>query len=101
MSRWCAVLMIAWVAWQHSVFQSKGIDEWTPAGATETSEECKQTAVTAAGNITRKFRAQEKGGTIYTQTGSVIEMTFASGAKASFVFVCLPDTVDLRGPKGK
>ena len=36
-----------------------------------------------------------------TQTGAVIEMAFADGDKASIAFVCLPDTVDPRGPKGK
>ena len=68
MTRWCANLMLAWIAWQHSVFQSKGLDEWTPAGATETSEECKQTAVTASGNTVRKLRTQDKKGTIFTQS---------------------------------
>ena len=73
----------------------------TVAGATETSEECKQTAVTASGNTARKLRTQDKGGTIFTQTGAVIEMVFASQEKASMAFICLPDTVDPRGPKGR
>ena len=101
MTRWCAILMLAWIAWQHSVFQSKGLDEWTPAGATETSEECKQAAVTASGNAVHKVREQNEKGTTITQTGAVIEMVFASGEKASIAFVCLPDTVDPRAPKGK
>lgn len=100
MNRWCMLPMLAWVAWTHSVFQSKGIDQWTPAGATESLDECKQNAVTAAANSVRKFRAREERGTTYTHTGTVIEITYASGEKASLVFVCLPDTVDPRG-RGK
>ena len=89
----------AWIAWVHKMFQSKGIDEWTLAGAAESLDACTKNAVTAASNSVRKFREREKGGTVYTQTGMVIEMTYTSGEKASLVFVCLPDTVDPRGPK--
>jgi hypothetical protein len=90
----------SWVAWIHKVFLSKGIDEWTPAGAAETLDECRKTTVTAAGNAVRKFRAQNEQSATFKQEGPVIETTFASGEKASLVFVCLPDTVDPRGPKG-
>jgi hypothetical protein len=38
---WWAVLMLAWIAWAHSTFPSKDIDQWTPGGATETQDECK------------------------------------------------------------
>jgi hypothetical protein len=95
-----AVLVMAWIAWAHASFPSKGIDSWEPAGAAETADECKQTAVTAAGNTVRKLRTQDERGTIFTQTGAVIDMAFASGEKASMGFVCLPDTVDPRGSKG-
>ncbi|SRR5712692_520701 len=101
MRRGCATLVFAWVAWTHAVFPSKGVDDWTPTGASESLEECKQAAVTAAGNSARKFRAQNDRGTTYAQTGAVIEVTFASGERASIAFVCLPDTLDPRGPKGK
>ena len=90
----------AWIAWIHKVFQSKGIDEWTPAGAAESLDACTKNAVTAASNSVRKFREREERGTVYTQTGTVIEMTYASGEKASLIFVCLPDTVNPRGPRG-
>jgi hypothetical protein len=101
MNRWYVVLMLAWIAWMHGTFPSKGIDRWEPTGATETLDECKQASVTAAGNSVRKFRAQNDRGAIFTHTGAVIEVTYASGEKASFVFVCLPETMDPRGPKGK
>jgi hypothetical protein len=47
----------------------------------------------------REVRAQNDRGTVITQTGPVVEFTYASG-RASLVFVCLPDTMDPRGPKG-
>ena len=83
----------------HGVFQSKGIDQWTPTGSTESPDECKQAAVTAAGNSARKFQSDR--GTTVTQTGMAVEMTYASGDKASLVFVCLPDTLDPRPSKEK
>jgi len=91
----------AWVAWVHSVFQSKGIDGWAPAGAANSLGECKQAGVTAASNTVRRLQAQNDKSTIFKQTGPVIEIAYPSGASASIVFVCLPDTVDPRGPKGK
>jgi hypothetical protein len=96
-----AVIVIAWVAWAHSTFPSKDIDQWTPAGATETLDECKQATLTSASNAVRKYCAENDRGTALTLTGAVIEMAFASGEKASIAFVCLPDTVDPPGPKGK
>jgi hypothetical protein len=100
--RACATLLLAWIAWVHAVFQSKGIDQWGVAGATETLDECKQTAVTSAENSVRELRAKNERGTTYTQTGAVIDMSFASGERATLGFVCLPDTApDPRGPKAK
>jgi hypothetical protein len=37
----------------------------------------------------------------FTQAGAIIEMKFASRDTATLVNVCLPDTIDPRGPKGK
>ncbi|PYN30585.1 MAG: hypothetical protein DME01_26635 [Candidatus Rokuibacteriota bacterium] len=101
MTRNCAVLMLAWVAWTHATFPSKDIDQWTPGGATETLDECKQAAVTSASDIASKFRPQNDPGTVVTRTGAVIEMAFASGEKAYIAIICLPDTVDPRGMKEK
>jgi len=101
MHRWWAVPVLAWVAWAHSTFPSKGFDQWTPAGATETLDACKQAALAAANNSIRKLRAQDDGSTTFAHSGNVIEVTFSTGEKASHVFLCLPDTVDPRGPKGK
>lgn len=97
MARWTAILL-AWVAWTHSIFLSKGIDRWEPLGAVQSLDECKQAAVTAAGNSVRKLRAQDEN-TVFAHEGMLIEMTYSSGEKASIVFVCLPDTLDPRGSK--
>ena len=100
MRRCCAAaLLLAWVGWTHMVFQSADVDEWTPTGATESLEECKQATLTAAENTVRKF--QSKRDTTVTKRGAVIDVTFASGERASISNVCLPDTIDPRGPKGK
>ena len=88
----------SWIAWVHAVFQSQGLDQWNVAGAAESLNECNKNAVTAAGNAMQRFRANNDGNR-YVQTGTVIEVTYASGEKASMAFVCLPDTVDPRGPK--
>ncbi len=85
------------MAWVHSVFRSKGIDEWTPGGAAGSLDECKRSATTAASNTAREVRAQNDRGTVITQAGPVVEFTYASG-RASLVFVCLPDTVDPSRP---
>ena len=87
------------VIWVHSVFRSKGIDEWTPGGAANSLDECKRAAIRAASNSARIYQ-NDKGVTL-SQTGPVVEFTYSSGERASIVFVCLPDTIDPRGPKGK
>ena len=56
-------------------------------------------AITAASNSARIYQ-NDKGVTL-SQTGPVVEFTYSSGERASIVFVCLPDTIDPRGPKGK
>jgi len=68
------------------------LSTWTPGGATETWTSAKQAALTSASNTVRKYRAQNDRGTVLTQTGA--------SEKASIAIVCLPDTVDPRGPKG-
>src|SRR5215470_1866365 len=95
----CIGLVLAWVAWLHSTYPSKGIDEWTVLGAEESAEQCKLATVTAARNSARKLQS-DKAGTVVTQDGPVVEMAFASGERASLVYMCLPDSVDPRGPKG-
>src|SRR5262249_25520487 len=92
-------LVLAWIAWSHSVFLSEGIDKWEAAGATDSLDECKRAAVTSAQNVVRRARARDTRGTVYVQDGMTIEITFPSGKKASTVFVCLPETIDPRERK--
>jgi hypothetical protein len=66
-----ALMMLAWVAWTHSTFSSKDLEEWTPAGATETLEERRQAIVVAATDSLRRLRAQPSDrGTVFTQAGA-------------------------------
>jgi len=96
-----ALMVLAWVAWTHSTFPAKDLEEWTPGGAAETLEECRQATVVAATDSLRQLRAQSNRGTVFTQAGAGIEMKFASGDTATLVYVCLPENIDPRGPKGK
>jgi len=98
--RWSAVLMLAWIAWMHTEWWSKGLEEWSPLGGTESMEECKSDALEITSNSIREFRRTQKENT-YTQIGSRIEATYRSGDRSSITFVCLPDTVDPRKPKEK
>jgi len=98
--RRCATLLLAWVAWVHSAFPSKGFEDWRVSGGAESLEECKKNSVTAASNVFQRWRARDNPpGATYKLTGAVIDVTFASGETMSHAFVCLPDTVDPRGPK--
>jgi len=100
-SHCCATLLLAWVAWHNLLVPSKGIDEWKILGALfETLNRCEQRTETAASISLRTLREQNDG-VVYAQTGASIEATYPDGVKASVRFVCLPDTVDPRGPKGK
>jgi hypothetical protein len=102
MNRRGGILLLAWLAWVHSAFPSKGLEDWRAAGGAESLDECKKNAVTAASNLVERFRARDNPpGATYKLTGTVIDVTFASGETASHAFVCLPDTLDPRGPKGK
>jgi hypothetical protein len=92
------------IAWLHLVFQSKHIDEWSLAGV-ETAgvalsrDVCLRVVADATQDHFRQLRARGEKGTVYTQTGTAIEITYASGEKASLVLVCLPGTVDPGGQK--
>jgi hypothetical protein len=94
-----ALVALAWVTWLHSVFANRDISEWKQLGSAATLEECTQTAATVARETIEHFRAPNDGAT-YVLEGLLIEVRFPWGEKASHAFVCLPDTVDPRGPKG-
>ena len=96
-----ATVLLAWVTWHNLLVPSKGIDDWKILGALfETLNRCEQRTETAASISLRTLREQNDG-VVYAQTGASIEATYPDGVKASVRFVCLPDTVDPRGPKGK
>jgi hypothetical protein len=100
MSRCFGVLLVAWVVWKYSLFQTKDMDSWASIGSAATLEECKRTAMTAADNAAHQFRAQ-KDGAIVRQMGLVIDVRLASGQKGFHMFGCLPDTIDPRRPKAR
>ncbi len=90
------------IAWMHLVFRSKGVDEWSlagveAAGVALSRDVCLRVVADATKNHFRQLRARGEKGTVYTQTGTAIEITYASGEKASLALVCVPETVDPRG----
>ena len=91
----------AWVAWLHGVLQSENIDEWMVSGAAKTLDECREAGRVAAANTAQQIRSERKKGVVVNVSGAVVEVTYPSGSQGSFAFICLPDTIDPRGPKGK
>jgi len=78
----------AWVEWQHSQSDNPTMSlnkVWQTRAAHATRSECEASAAKATEFMTRR-------GTFSKSAG---------GYTAFISFVCLPDTVDPRGPKGK
>jgi hypothetical protein len=96
-----AMVLLAWMLWVHAMTPSEGLDLWGPGGAVESLDECTQASMRAVETSVRKFREQAGDGTRFVVSGAVIDVTLPSGEKSSVAFVCLPDTVDPRGPKEK
>ena len=68
----------AWVAWLSSMHKS-GLTDITPIGASDSKAECQQ-----------RIASVQQGFEAMTERNLV-----------AFSVICLPDTVDPRGPKGK
>ncbi len=86
----------AYVLWLHSMLPSEGIDQWTAGGSSESLEECRSAAVVAMKNLARRYPSDR-----VRVDGPTLRVTLSSGNTAAFANVCLPDTVDPRGPKRK
>jgi hypothetical protein len=94
-------VLFTWMLWVHALTPSEGLDLWGPGGAVESLDECTQASVRAVESSVRKFREQGGDDTRFVVSGAVIDVTLPSGEKSSVAFVCLPDTVDPRGPTEK
>jgi hypothetical protein len=95
------LILLAWTLRVHAMTPSEGLDLWGPGGVVESLDECTQASARAVESSVRKFREQAGDGTRLVVSGAVIDVTLASGEKSSAAFICLPDTLDPRGPKEK
>jgi hypothetical protein len=109
--RGCAVVMLAWVSWTN-VTANDGSETWRISAATETLMQCQTGAEGAVSDIvsgTMSDRDQARGiqrlrdtGHVFRRSGPTsLTVTSPDGTTEKISFVCLPDTVDSRGPKGK
>jgi hypothetical protein len=87
----------AWVLWEHTfeeptgwrAWTSSGVNKWTPTGAVPTRAEC------------------EKGQATFEKQSFVLRKALtatnrdAANSDNHTQWICLPDTVDPRGPKVK
>jgi hypothetical protein len=77
----------AWVLWSSGM--KKGTEQ-NPLSAFDSREQCEQEFKKTLENATR-------AGAVRRAEGKII--TFSDGEQTAFI--CLPDTIDPRGPKGK
>ncbi len=79
----------AWIVWRNSVALASGSDlkdHWFPEKAVDTHRECE--AIATAQNAS-EHRATERASSLGIKR--LVDISY----------LCLPDTVDPRGPKGK
>lgn len=88
----------AWVLWLEQTVLSKAEKEWTPFSAASSQPDC-QRALAAAIDLQSK---PLPGTTIERVGPNVIRTRTGDLRLDQFLrYVCLPDTIDPRGPKGK
>jgi len=103
--------MLAWVSWLHVTTQD-GRETWSISAATETAMQCQAGAAAAVSDFVsgtirdrdqaRRYQGLRDRGEIYRRLSpDSLEVTFSDRTTEEARFVCLPDTVDPRGPKGK
>jgi hypothetical protein len=86
----------AWVLWEGLASlqaDNPRYEEWTVVGASKTQEQCSQAAVASGNDRAGRIKTSKREGNVVIQ--SLGEKMF------TWRYLCLPDTVDPRGPKGK
>jgi hypothetical protein len=85
----------AWVLWNHNVLvaSDKSIVSWALQRAYDAVTACEKGAEALAAEV-----AQETRATLRRTARGPMVVTPAQGETSSYV--CLPDTIDPRGPKG-
>jgi hypothetical protein len=94
----------AWVLWQHSVMGNSTRVKTEPGSAFDTRQACVN-EISAKLTRAEASRSDTVLVTIDRTHSSVVTLVKTKSGKiepfTSFTFLCLPDTVDPRGPKGK
>jgi len=103
--------MLRWVSWLN-VTATDGSETWSIASATETAAQCEAGAVAAVNDLVsgtvhdadqaRRYERLREIGHIFRRLSPYsFKITSSDGTTKEARFVCLPDTVDPRGPKEK
>ena len=89
----------AWLLWLNhtGVVAGEGLDMWIPLNTSTNNPECQQVL---ASTLPANARAADPGDAITLRRSNMIDIVSAAGPH-TLLYVCLPDTVDPRGPKGK
>ncbi len=81
--------------WERTDDVTAGVTKtWSPIGAPETLPACEAFR-------TEQFVELEAGDYSRKIVGATVVETWKSGSKSVKNYICLPDTVEPRGPKGK
>jgi hypothetical protein len=88
----------AWVLWLNhtGVVTSEEIDLWIPLHASTDNPNCQQVL---AATLQANSRPANPGDVVTLRASNTIDVVTAAGPH-TLVYVCLPDTVDPRGPRG-
>ena len=94
----------AWVLWQHSTSGASTRVVTEPVDGHQTRQACGD-AIKAALTTAEASRSETMLVTVDRASNSVVTLVKTKNGKIepliSYSLLCLPDTVDLRGPKGK
>jgi len=81
----------AWVLWTHATARDQS-ETWTARWGYETEAACGLAATHYNVDVPATLPVERSGNTVTTR--------FPDGTSTRVSFVCLPDTIDPRGPKG-
>jgi hypothetical protein len=89
----------AWVLWLNhtGVVAGEELAMWIPLNASMNNPDCRQVL---AATLQANRRAANPGDAVTLRGSNMIDIVSAAGLH-TLLYVCLPDTVDPRGPKGK
>jgi len=89
----------AWVLWLNhtGVVAGEELAMWIPLNASTNNPGCQQVL---ASTLQANARAANPGDAVTLRGSYMIDIVRAAGPH-TLLYVCLPDTVDPRGPKGK